>query len=176
MIFRKNDFPPPPSIRSDCERRQGVCAGVRERVHQFHHFRSQREVPSGETQDDKRGRHPVRDVHAGFRHVCGASEALPAEVQRGSVNIFNAMPSYIIEIRALWKHFAQLSEVCLSRCDWFRLILHLSVCSQAMKGEKGISTVTVTEGMGEELTDESFSKYLMNLMDTLLVLRLSTYN
>lgn len=105
---------PPSPIQSDCKRRQGVCAGVCERVHQFHHFRSQREVPSGETQDDKRGRHPVRDVHAGFRHVCGASEALPAEVQRGSVNIFNAVPSHIIEVRAFWKHFAQLSEVCLS--------------------------------------------------------------
>ncbi|KTF92089.1 hypothetical protein cypCar_00019862, partial [Cyprinus carpio] len=71
------------SITSDSEGRQGVCAGVCERVHQLHHFRSQREMPSGETQDHKRRRHPVRNVHAGFRHVRGASEALPAEVQRG---------------------------------------------------------------------------------------------
>ncbi|TRY99715.1 hypothetical protein DNTS_025931, partial [Danionella cerebrum] len=30
----------------------------------------------------------------------------------------------------------------------------------AMKGEKGISAVTVTESMGEELTDESFTNPL----------------
>lgn len=29
---------------------------------------------------------------------------------------------------------------------------------QAMKGEKGISAVTVSEGMGEELADDTFSK------------------
>lgn len=29
---------------------------------------------------------------------------------------------------------------------------------QAMKGEKGISAVTVSEGMGEELADDAFSK------------------
>ncbi|XP_077067095.1 nuclear transcription factor Y, beta b isoform X1 [Siphateles boraxobius] len=37
------------------------------------------------------------------------------------------------------------------------LKLYLQKFREAMKGEKGISTVTVTEGMGEELTDESFT-------------------
>ena len=31
--------------------------------------------------------------------------------------------------------------------------------SQAMKGEKGMPGVSVGEGLGEELTDDSFSKY-----------------
>ncbi|KAF4095207.1 nuclear transcription factor Y, beta b isoform X1 [Onychostoma macrolepis] len=37
------------------------------------------------------------------------------------------------------------------------LKLYLQKFREAMKGEKGISTVTVTEGMGEELTDETFT-------------------
>ncbi|RXN23348.1 solute carrier family 41 member 2-like isoform X1 [Labeo rohita] len=40
------------------------------------------------------------------------------------------------------------------------LKLYLQKFREAMKGEKGISTVTVTEGMGEELTDESFTNPL----------------
>lgn len=39
------------------------------------------------------------------------------------------------------------------------LLCSLLCCFQAMKGEKGIPGVTVGEGLGEELTDESFSKY-----------------
>ncbi|KAL0154994.1 hypothetical protein M9458_049257, partial [Cirrhinus mrigala] len=38
------------------------------------------------------------------------------------------------------------------------LKLYLQKFREAMKGEKGISAVTVTEGMGEELTDEAFRK------------------
>lgn len=87
-------------ITLDSKGRQGVCAGVCERVHQLHHFRSEREMPSGETQDDKRRRHPVRHVHAGLRYVCGASEALPAEVQRGDIDILMAS-LYIIEVKSL---------------------------------------------------------------------------
>lgn len=35
----------------------------------------------------------------------------------------------------------------------------LSTVFQAMKGEKGIPGVTVGDGLGEELTDETFSKW-----------------
>ena len=34
--------------------------------------------------------------------------------------------------------------------------------SQAMKGEKGMPGVSVGEGLGEELTDDSFSEYPPN--------------
>ena len=71
---------------TDCERRQGVCAGVRERVHQLHHVRGERALPPGEEEDHQRRRYPVRHVHPGLRHVCGATQTLPAEVQRGEFN------------------------------------------------------------------------------------------
>lgn len=60
-----------------------MCAGVCERVHQLHHVGGERALPPGEEEDHQRGRHPVRHVHAGLRHVRGAAQALPAEVQRG---------------------------------------------------------------------------------------------
>lgn len=56
---------------------------MRERVHQLHHVRGERALPPGEEEDHQRRGHPVRHVHAGLRHVRGAAEALPAEVQRG---------------------------------------------------------------------------------------------
>lgn len=68
---------------TDCQRRQRMCAGVRERVHQLHHVGGERTLPPGEEEDHQRGGHPVCHVHAGLRHVRGAAEALPAEVQRG---------------------------------------------------------------------------------------------
>lgn len=71
---------------TDCERRQGVCAGVRERVHQLHHVGGERALPPGEEEDHQRRGHPVRHVHAGLRHVRGAAEALPAKVQRGETS------------------------------------------------------------------------------------------
>lgn len=56
---------------------------MRERVHQLHHVRGQRAVPPGEEEDHQRRGHPLRHVHAGLRHVRGATQALPAEVPRG---------------------------------------------------------------------------------------------
>lgn len=43
--------------REGCE---GVCAGVRVRVHQLHHIRSRREMPDGEAQNDWRRRYSLR--------------------------------------------------------------------------------------------------------------------
>lgn len=55
------------------------------------------------------------------------------------------------------------------------LLCSLLCCFQAMKGEKGIPGVTVGEGLGEELTDESFCKYkclhfVVNTLKTVLPL------
>lgn len=41
-------------------------------------------MPPGEAQDHQWRGHPVCHVHAGFRYVRGAAQALPAEVQRGA--------------------------------------------------------------------------------------------
>ncbi|CAB1323441.1 unnamed protein product, partial [Coregonus sp. 'balchen'] len=42
------------------------------------------------------------------------------------------------------------------------LKLYLQKFREAMKGEKGIGGVSVTEGLGEELTDDSFGKWGLN--------------
>uniref|UniRef100_A0A671S8G7 Nuclear transcription factor Y subunit beta-like n=1 Tax=Sinocyclocheilus anshuiensis TaxID=1608454 RepID=A0A671S8G7_9TELE len=49
------------------------------------------------------------------------------------------------------------------------LKLYLQKFREAMKGEKGITPVTVSEGLGEELTDDSFSNVLKGLHNELML-------
>uniref|UniRef100_A0A671QG37 Nuclear transcription factor Y subunit beta-like n=2 Tax=Sinocyclocheilus TaxID=75365 RepID=A0A671QG37_9TELE len=79
-------------------------------------------------------------------------------------NVARIMKNAIPQTGKIAKDAKECVQECVSEFISFitsePLKLYLQKFREAMKGEKGINTVTVTEGMGEELTDETFTNPL----------------
>uniref|UniRef100_A0A8C1QVJ6 Transcription factor CBF/NF-Y/archaeal histone domain-containing protein n=2 Tax=Cyprinus carpio TaxID=7962 RepID=A0A8C1QVJ6_CYPCA len=79
-------------------------------------------------------------------------------------NVARIMKNAIPQTGKIAKDAKECVQECVSEFISFMtsepLKLYLQKFREAMKGEKGITPVTVSEGLGEELTDESFTGQL----------------
>uniref|UniRef100_A0A8C7MHW5 Nuclear transcription factor Y subunit beta n=4 Tax=Salmoninae TaxID=504568 RepID=A0A8C7MHW5_ONCKI len=79
-------------------------------------------------------------------------------------NVARIMKNAVPQTGKIAKDAKECVQECVSEFISFitsePLKLYLQKFREAMKGEKGIGGVSVTEGLGEELTDDSFANQL----------------